>query len=328
MVQGFGPPPARVAVAVSGGGDSLALLHLMADWQAAGGPELVAVTLDHGLRSEAAAEAALVAAQASARGVRHDVLHWTDRPPGNLMAQARAARTRLIGAWAQAQGAGAVALGHTADDLAETFLMRLARGSGVDGLSAMAPRRRAGGALWVRPLLTARREDLRAFLRDRGLSWAEDPTNADPAYLRSRARAALRALAPLGITVATLAETAGRMARARAALEAATAELADRAARLEQGAVLIDRAALAAAPEEVALRLFAHALDWVAPGDYRPRFAALRRAFAAALAGRAATLAGARLRARGPDIRISREARTADPSPRPDAAFRAGIFAH
>lgn len=115
-----------------------------------------------------------------------------------------------------------MALGHTADDQAETVLMRLARRSGVDGLAAMAPRSERFGVTWLRPLLFARRAALRDHLRRAGLHWVEDPSNDDPRYARIRTRQSLDALTPLGIDVETLAEVARNMATARAALDAQT----------------------------------------------------------------------------------------------------------
>ena len=145
---GSGP----LGVAVSGGGDSVALLLMLAT--VARGRPLAAVTVDHGLRPESGDEAAAVEALCAARGIPHATLRWNGWDgAGNLQDRARQARRTLIGAWARANGIGAVALGHTLDDQAETFLMRLARGSGVDGLSGMAPATRAEGVLWLRPLL-------------------------------------------------------------------------------------------------------------------------------------------------------------------------------
>lgn len=300
---------ARVGVAVSGGGDSLALLHLMADWAAEGGPLPLAVTVDHALRPESGAEAAAVGRACAARGIAHEVLcwHWDGR--GNLQDAARRARQRLIAGWARAQGLGAVALGHTADDQAETVLLRLARGSGVDGLSGMAPRRRALGIDWLRPLLAVRREALRAELTARGAAWAEDPSNEMDRFARTRARQALAALAPLGIGVEGLAATAGRMRMARAALARQAHDAARAIATIDAGGVVFDRAGLEALPEETRLRLVAHALSWVASADYRPRLAALRGALAQALSGRAATLHGCLLMPRRGRLHILREPR-------------------
>jgi tRNA(Ile)-lysidine synthase len=312
------PRPDRLGVAVSGGGDSVALLHLLAGWQAEGGPPLAVVTVDHGLRPEAAAEAALVARQAAALGLSHDTLVWQGAAgpgwdgQGNLMDAARRARLGLIAAWARARAIPVVALGHTADDQAETVLMRLARGSGVDGLAGMARWRHAEAVDWVRPLLGVARADLRAWLAARGIGWAEDPTNADPAYDRVKARAALRRLAPLGLTRARLVDTATRMAEARAVLEAAALAAARSGARIEAGEVILSRAMLRSAPRETQLRLLAHAIRWITAADYRPRIAPLAAALEAALdGGRRRTLAGCLIGPAPDGLRVGREPRAA-----------------
>lgn len=291
----------------------MALLHLLADWSRAGGPGLIAVTVDHGLRFEAAAEAALVARVCAGLGVEHQILNWNGRTAGgNLMDAARRARLRLIGEWAQAQGIGAVALGHTADDQAETFLMRLARGSGVDGLSGMAVRRQAGGAVWVRPLLNVPRTDLRGYLQRRGAPWIDDPTNDDPRHDRTRARQALALLAPLGIDRDRLGETAALMALARRALEDTALAAARDAARIEAGDVVFRRDLLLALPMETQLRLLAHALRWLTGADYRPRLSGLIEARAGALDGRRRTLAGCLVTANATALRVGREPRAAE----------------
>lgn len=306
-------PPARLGVAVSGGGDSLALLHLLNDWATGTGTDLTVATVDHGLRPEAGAEAAMVAEVCGGLGLPHAVLRWKDWDGrGNLSDAARRARYRLLADWAKGQGADAVALGHTLDDQAETVLMRLARGSGVDGLSGMAAARVSDGILWLRPLLGLRREALRQVLRARGQTWAEDPTNDDPAYDRIKARRALAVLAPLGLDAEGLADTAARMALAREVLAGAALDLARRAVTLEAGCVAIDRTALEAAPEETRLRLVAHALGWVASAEYRPRLAALRENLAAALAGRRRTLAGCLMVPRKTQLWIVREFRAVE----------------
>ncbi|MEI4472548.1 tRNA lysidine(34) synthetase TilS [Frigidibacter sp. MR17.24] len=305
---GFAPGvPQALGVAVSGGGDSVALLHLLAEWRAQGGPDLAVATVDHGLRPEAAAEAAGVARACAALGLPHDTLPWRWDGRGNLPDAARRGRTDALAGWARGRGLADVTLGHTRDDQAETLLMRLARGSGVDGLSAMAGCRRAGGLSWWRPLLQVGRDELRDWLRARAIPWVEDPSNDDTAYARVRMRQALPALAALGIDTATLAATAARMAAAREVLEAAADALARRAARIEAGDVTLDAAALAAAPAETRLRLFSRALLFVAPADYRPRAAQAEAALATALAGGRCTLAGA-LVIGGRRLRLAREA--------------------
>ncbi|KDB05463.1 tRNA(Ile)-lysidine synthetase [Defluviimonas sp. 20V17] len=323
LAEASATPPARLGVAVSGGGDSLALLHLLHDWAAANGVALSAATVDHGLRAAAAAEAAMVADVCAGLGLPHAVLRWRGwEGRGNLPDAARRARYRLLGDWARGQGLAAVALGHTLDDQAETLLMRLARGSGVDGLSAMAARREAGGMVWLRPLLGVRRGTLRDLLRARGVGWAEDPSNDDPAFDRVKARRALAALAPLGIDAAGLAATAGRMATARAALAHAAHALAQDCVSIEAGDVVIDRPLFEAAPEETRLRLMAHALGFVGSAEYRPRLASLQAALGAALGGRRRTLAGCLIRPRARSLRITREYRAvATLETRPDVLW-------
>jgi tRNA(Ile)-lysidine synthase len=313
-------PGGTLGVAVSGGGDSVALLLLLADWAAGAGRSLAAVTVDHGLRPESAREAAAVAARCAALGIPHEVLRWTWDRRGNLQARARQARRELIGAWAVDRGIAAVALGHTLDDQAETFVMRLARGSGIDGLGAMAPATPGDGLVWLRPLLGIRRAELRRWLADRGEGWAEDPGNADARFDRARARAALAPLAELGLSPERLGATAAAMRRARAALEVSTADLA-RACLAAGGAgdLVLDPGPLRAAPEEVRLRLLAGALGWVSGAVYRPRLAQLEAALAAVEAGgvhHGFTLHGCVLRARGSSVAIRREpTRVAPPVP-------------
>ncbi len=298
---------AALGLAVSGGGDSMALMALAAE-RAPPSVALHAVTVDHGLRNEAREEAALVARTAARLGIEHAILTWDPTGArGNLQAAARAARLRLIAGWAQARGIGAVALAHTRDDQAETVLLRLARGSGVDGLCGMAAAREAEGIRWLRPFLDVPREELRALLRARGIAWAEDASNADARFHRVRARQALAALVPLGIDAAGLAATGRRMQRASAALEAETARALAEHARDDRGTVLVDRAALTLLPE-IRDRLFAHLLMALTGAPHRPRLAALQRWIAGA-EGAGGMLAGARLRPEGARLRIFREYR-------------------
>lgn len=310
LMATFAPgPPKGLGVAVSGGGDSMALLQLLVRWRAAGGPALAAVTVDHRLRPEAAAEAAFVAGVCRRLAVPHTTLVWEGWDgKGNLPDRARRARYRLIADWAQGRGLEQVALGHTMDDQAETFLMRLARGSGVDGLSAMASRRRVHGILFVRPLMWARRCDLRAWLRTAGADWVDDPTNDDDAYERVQARRALEVLAPLGITAECLVATAQRLDMARDALNRAAHDLARIAARIEAGDVVLRRDLFDVAPFETRARLLAHALSWIASADYRPRFAALSAAMQRIEAGKWSTLHGCLIMPRKGSYRITREA--------------------
>ncbi|MEL6766535.1 MAG: tRNA lysidine(34) synthetase TilS [Pseudomonadota bacterium] len=281
-------PGGTLGLAVSGGSDSLALLHLAARWGAERGRPLAVATIDHGLRGAAGAEAAAVARQAQRLGLPHGVLGGDAAGRGNLQGRAREARYSALAAWAEDAGLGAVATAHTEDDQAETVLMRLARGAGVDGLAGIAETRHRQGPpplTVIRPLLGHSRAELRGWLAAEGLGWIEDPTNADPAFDRTRARSALSALAPLGITAPTLAATAGRMRASLPVLDAAAAQLAAGNLALGiAGEIEIACAALTGGERETAMRLLARAVQALTGSGYPPRREALERALAFARA--------------------------------------------
>ncbi len=284
----------------------MACLDVVARAAKRSGRPIAAVTLDHGLRPEARAEAGLVADAARARGINHVLLAWRWDGQGNLQAAARAARYRLIGDWARAEGAGQVVLGHTMDDVAETLLLRLPRSPGVDGLAEMPRRFRRGGVEWLRPFLDVSRAELRGYLRARGLAWAEDPSNEDPRFDRARARQILDALAPLGVEREALAAVARHQAEARSALvHCAAAEAAERVAE-DRGDLLLTLPA-DDLPAEIRRRLLRAALRWVS-GSAAPRQAALDAVVGRLAAqGGTATLAGCRIGREGPRLRVARE---------------------
>jgi len=222
----------------------------------------------------------MVGAICAQHDIKHQILTWTAAPQGNVQASARDARLALMGDWARQNGLAAVALGHTRDDQAETVLMRLARGSGVDGLAGMATQRVVDGTLFVRPLLGLQRSGLQVFLENRNQSWVNDPSNEDTRFDRVKARKALEELAVLGITADGLIDTSKRMARARSGLKHACHGLAKSAAVVDAaGAVHLDVAALRDAGEELALRLLAHSLCWISGQVYRPRASALDKLY-------------------------------------------------
>jgi len=305
-------PSSPAALAVSGGGDSIALMLLFADWigrragsSSANSPAALpsALIVDHGLREESAREAETVAVWANARGFRPHVLRWdAEKPQTGIEGKARAARYRLLGRWCADHDVSALFLAHTRDDQAETFLLRLGRGSGVDGLSgmqALAPFPLAGfpGIRLLRPLLDIGRDELRAYLSARGANWLEDPMNGDSRFTRVRIRKALPGLEAAGIPALKVAEAAQHLARARGALDAMTeAFLADHA-RLARDFALIDSGALKAAHREIGLRALSTALMRLSAADYRPRFHRLESLFDTILAGdfAARTLCGCRV---------------------------------
>jgi tRNA(Ile)-lysidine synthase len=352
-------------LAVSGGPDSTALMMLAARWRAAlkTGPKLFAVTVDHGLRADSAGEARAVSRLARQLDIRHRTVRWIgSKPETGLQEAARAARYRLLAAAARLAGAAHILTGHTLDDQAETVLLRMARGSGMTGLAAMAretplkhdpekwapvfgkrscsnkePERdgesikshpalapRSGGKktslrkgaaplLLVRPLLELPKARLIATLDAVGLSFADDPSNRDPRFTRSRWRELMPALAGEGLDARRLAVLARRLRRAEATIESAVdaaASATSEAAWKNGGPIRLDAEKFIRLPAEVALRLLGRAIAHTAgkvplrlgrlealyemlaeSGATRPQRHRIRRTLAGALV----TLAGDRL---------------------------------
>ncbi len=190
------PKGARLLIGVSGGGDSQALLHVLARLAARLGFSLHAHGVDHGLRPEARAELDLAEALANREGIAFRRSRVALAPGGNLMARARKARFVELERAAAAVRADFIVTAHHADDRAETVLLRLLRGAGPRGLAVLPAR---SGAL-LRPMLRARRTDVQGHLRRHQIAFADDPTNRDPRFLRSRVRheliPVLQALSP------------------------------------------------------------------------------------------------------------------------------------
>jgi tRNA(Ile)-lysidine synthase len=270
LFAGFADAPALV-LAVSGGPDSMALMWLAARWRKvqAKAPQLVAVTVDHGLRPEAAREARAVKQVARSLDLPHRTLRWHgDKPTSGVPEAARAMRYHLLAKAAKAAGASHILTAHTRDDQAETLLMRLLRGSGIAGLAAMAAVSEREGLLLARPLLDVPKARLIATLKAVRLDFADDPTNRDTTFTRPRLRALMPTLAAEGGDTRNLARLAARLARANAAIEV----LADGAERylaligqkssdaIQQGEVY-DARAFARLPDEVRLRLLMRAID-------------------------------------------------------------------
>jgi tRNA(Ile)-lysidine synthase len=313
MGQLLGPDfPDEIVLAVSGGGDSMAMLALSHGWVRVMGVRLRVVTVDHGLRRESASEAAMVATECAALGHPHATLRWCWDGTGNLQDAARQARLDLISA--EAAAGQHVLMAHTRDDVAETVLMRLARGSGVEGLSGIAARRRiAQGVEIIRPLLSESRAELRHYLQALKVPYVDDPSNEDPRFERVKARRALEALEDLGVTMEGLAQTAERMRRARDALTVRAAQVAEEivvqgeAQGLPTGDLLFDRDGFANVELDTQLRLLAAALRWVSSDPYRPRMAGLQALLERLLGGGGGTLHGCEIRVEGQVFRVFRE---------------------
>jgi len=208
--------PHTVVVACSGGADSCALLLTLARLAPQWSLSLIAASVDHGLRADAAADVAIAAAQAERLRVPFRALTVQVARNGSLQAAAREARYTALHALATQHGASAIAVGHTQDDQAETVLARMLRGASVRGIGGIAPRRADGV---IRPLLDCTRADLRALVRAEGLPFVDDPSNDDRRFLRARLRAeivpALRDIDPRVVAhLASLADDARAADRA------------------------------------------------------------------------------------------------------------------
>jgi tRNA(Ile)-lysidine synthase len=258
-----------IVIAVSGGPDSTALLWLAARWRTArtNGPELLAVTVDHGLRPESRREAAAVKHVAKGLGVAHRIVRWTGpKPKTGIQEAARDARYALLAAAAKKAGAHVVLTAHTLDDQAETVLLRLLRGSGPAGLQAMSTRAPYPGEprlVLARPLLSIAKARLVATLDKAGVAFAADASNRDPRYARARLRRIMPQLAAEGLTAERLATLARRLQRAEAALRHAVAEALERVSLTPWGEgarIAFDRPRFDALPAEIALRLLGEAI--------------------------------------------------------------------
>jgi tRNA(Ile)-lysidine synthase len=275
----FEPSP-HIAVAVSGGADSMALALLATDWARARNGMMTTLTVDHRLREGSRAEALGVGRVLAVRKIPHHILTWrhgAEITAANLQAQARDARYALMQDWCRAQGILHLLVAHHREDQAETFLMRLARGSGSYGLAAMAPVAERPGFRLLRPLLDLPREVLRVFLKAEGVDWVEDPSNQNTDFTRVRVRNAMPAMAAAGLTPECIAETALRLGHERVAMHHRLARMLARAAAPDPaGFVCVDRDVLLDAPMDVALRALGRIIVTVGGGAYPPRFACLQ----------------------------------------------------
>ena len=275
LMRAAGPFPGApaVAVAVSGGADSMVLLAMAHDWAGETGASLTALTVDHCLRPESRAEAVQVAEWCRSRGIAHETLIWDgEKPDKGIQAAARAARYALLEDWCRARAHTELLVAHSQNDQAETFLMRMSRGSGIDGLAAMPLVSLRDGVRLIRPLLTVPRSRIEATVAVRSLKPVSDPSNLDRRYARVRMRDKLELLDAHGVSVAAIAGTARIFGEMRAARERAVAALAGDILVLHwEGYAEIARAGLSSAGKEHGGGLIAAVLMSVGGLEYAPR---------------------------------------------------------
>jgi tRNA(Ile)-lysidine synthase len=310
----------HVALAVSGGSDSTALMWLASRWvrTVAHSPKVSVLTVDHGLRPEAAGECATVVRWAKALGLDAHVLAGRgEKPESGLQAKAREMRYGLLNAWCEAHGATVLVTAHTLEDQAETFLMRLARGSGIKGLAAMRADE-TGRVLLERPLLAVSRDELRASLLAAGHPWIDDPSNEDARFERVRLRRAAPALRELGLSPQAVARSAMRLERALIPLAGMASDFMARHVEVRpQGFALVELASFRKLDDEIAIAVLERLLGHLGGGGEAPRLMAVEALQVWLKRGesRVRTLAGCRIARRKSHLLIGREAGRINPTP-------------
>lgn len=263
----------------------MALAHVLIEYANQQNKKCHILTVDHGLRVEAKKEADMVAEWSAQQGAIHYSLTWEgDKPEASIMEAARNARYHIMADKCADLGLDVLFIAHHQDDQAETFLIRLSKGSGLDGLAAMSTLHDYSNTLTlVRPLLNISKSDLVAYCDDKNIPYVKDPSNENDDYLRPRLRASMEVLGQEGLSTKRLATTAARLARARRALEKITEDI-HRACLKDQSSdnIVLDFDLLKKQPEEIGLRVIQKALeDMRAGADYRTRMEKLEELFAA-----------------------------------------------
>lgn len=256
-------------------------MRLARDWAVNHHPDMriSVLTVDHGLRPDAAPEARRVGEWAQALGLSHHVLVWEgQKPETGLQAKAREARYNLLVAWCRSHDAGVLLTGHTLDDQAETVLMRLDRSLGPGSLAGIAAQGSFDGFQLFRPLLAARREALRDYLTGLGQDWIEDPSNDDRRFERVRVRQALSGLLRHGVTPERLAALAQSSSRTNLLLERLASQwLARWLTEEEAGICHVPAGPFITLPEQLQQNILAHIIRHYGGGQFRPEAAELRR---------------------------------------------------
>jgi len=300
-----------VAVAVSGGADSMALMLLAHQWAEVQGYTLTALTVDHGLREDSHAEAAQVKAWVLAQGIEHHTLTW-EAPTGlttAIQARARTARYSLMSEWCRTHDVSHLLVAHHLNDQAETVLMRMKKRSTLFGLCSMAAVRDCAGVKLCRPLLSVPKIRLTATLQKFGQAWVEDPSNHNADFERVRVRAQLIDLAPLGVTSERLAKAAQSARVVCDIIDGAADRLIAATVTTRQNGGMALTAKFSDAPNLVRGRALTKLLSKVGNTAYPPSPDKLERllAWMETSATGARTLSGGLVRAKGAEFHISPE---------------------
>jgi tRNA(Ile)-lysidine synthase len=275
----------KLAIACSGGVDSMCLAYL-----AAQETEIAALIIDHNLRAESAAEAQKTSAILSTQNIKNHIIKIDVASDGNMQENARNARYTTLTNWCKKNGYDAIATAHHADDNAENFLLRLARGSGVDGLAGMAAESEMHGIKIIRPLLNYTKKELQEILEKAKIEWVEDASNATNKYSRNKLRHALDKLDDKALITKRINDVATTMSRVSNYLQMETAEA--ESICVDYKAQEIDLKNYEKLHEEIAYRLLAKILENLSPNDKTARFEKIKNLHSAILNGNKKTLAG------------------------------------
>jgi tRNA(Ile)-lysidine synthase len=272
----------KVAIAVSGGADSMALVLLAKQWADANKSQIVALTVDHCLRPESAAEAVLVHKWLKGRKIEHHILQWQDhKKTSNIQSEARQARYKLMTDFCKKNNITILLVAHNKEDQAETVLLRIMRGSGVDGLAGMAAETEISDIKVLRPLLATPKKYLREFLNEQGQEWVEDPSNQNPKYERVKIRQFIESSADSSLLIDRLFDTAKNMQRSRSYIETMVAkDFAETAEIKPEGYAIISRKKFLNLHSEAAYRILAKLIKNIGGDYYKPRFEKLEKLYA------------------------------------------------
>ena len=267
-------------IAVSGGSDSIALFHIITEWESENKPEILVASVDHGLRSESKAEVEFVKKICEMKRVKHFALTPTiniSEARGNLQDNARSARYQLLRNWAISNELQCILVGHTLDDQEENLLIRFLRGSGVDGLASMENMVVRNEILWIRPLLKYRKEELRNYLRNNNYSWIDDRSNYDDKYQRVKVRKLLTQLKSNGLIAPNFVKTADHMLRA----SKLSKEIAKNNSKIllsfnDVGQITFEVEKFSQLFEDTQFRILSGIISWFSGKFYKPRFSHLK----------------------------------------------------
>ena len=300
-------------IAVSGGSDSIALFHIITEWEAENKPEIFVASVDHGLRSESKAEVEFVKKICEMKGVKHFSLKPTmniSEVQGNLQDNARSARYQLLRNWAILNDLQCILIGHTLDDQEENLLIRFLRGSGVDGLASMENMVVRNEILWIRPLLKYRKEELRNYLRNNNYSWIDDPSNHDDKYQRVKIRKLLKQLKSNGLIAPNFVKTADHMLRSsKLSKEIAKHNSKTLLSFNDVGQITFEVEKFSQLFGDTQFRILSGIISWFSGKFYKPRFSQLENMHNKILNGKltGATLGGTVFKKENGTITVTRE---------------------